>query len=100
MLKVAWKDIYAHPLPDNHRFPMEKYNLLPEQLIYEGTLSDSNFFAPAKLSQEQVLRTHDETYWQKLFKQTLSRKEERRTGFPLSEQLVQREITNFNMVCQ
>ena len=93
MLKVAWTEIYAHPLPKNHRFPMEKYNLLPEQLIYEGTLSTSNFFAPDKLSHSKVIRTHDSDYWQKLVGQNLSRQEERRTGFPLSEQLVQREIT-------
>lgn len=93
MLKVAWKEIYAHPLPKNHRFPMEKYNLLPEQLIYEGTLQQSNFFSPGKLKSEAVTRTHDANYWQKLVNQNLTRQEERRTGFPLSSQLVQREIT-------
>ncbi len=93
MLKVAWTEIYAHPLPKNHRFPMEKYNLLPEQLIYEGTLNEDHFFAPGKLTDEQVTRTHDAEYWKKLLSQNLTRKEERRTGFPLSEQLVQREIT-------
>ena len=93
MLKVAWTKIYTHPLPKNHRFPMEKYNLLPEQLTYEGTLNSSNFFAPSKLSNAEVTRTHNADYWQKLLDQNLTRQEERRTGFPLSEQLVQRELT-------
>ena len=91
MLKIAWSDIYAHSLPANHRFPMEKYVLLPEQLIYEGTISETNLFVPKSLSEVQVLRTHDSDYWLKLKNQRLSRQEERKTGFPLSEELVERE---------
>lgn len=93
MLKIAWSEIYAHALPDNHRFPMEKYNLLPEQLLYEGTISDSNLFAPTPLSESTIIRTHDPEYWGKLRDQNLTRQEERKTGFPLSHELVQREIT-------
>lgn len=100
MLKIAWTEIYAHPLPKNHRFPMEKYNLLPEQLLYEGTISQDNFFEPSRLSETQVLRTHDAEYWRKLKEQDLTRKEERKTGFPLSQQLVQREITIMNGTLQ
>lgn len=96
MLKIAWSEIYAHPLPQNHRFPMEKYNLLPEQLLYEGTIAQENLFAPAPLSDGQVIRTHDATYWQKLKDQDLTRQEERRTGFPLSKELVAREIVIMN----
>ena len=33
MLKVAYSKIYKHPLPINHRFPMEKYDLIPKKLI-------------------------------------------------------------------
>ncbi|WP_340153543.1 histone deacetylase [uncultured Marivirga sp.] len=91
MLKIAWRKEYTHPLPDNHRFPMEKYDLLPEQLIYEGTVSSSNFFAPELLSEEDILSVHKNEYWQKLKNLMLSRKEERRTGFPLSAALVERE---------
>lgn len=96
MLKIAWSEIYAHPLPKNHRFPMEKYNLLPEQLLYEGTVTQENFFAPSALSDEQVIRTHDRTYWEKLKTQNLTRQEERRTGFPLSSELIAREIVIMN----
>lgn len=49
MLKIAYRKEYAHPLPENHRFPMEKYELLPEQLLYEGTVTESNFFSPELL---------------------------------------------------
>jgi len=100
MLKIAWSEIYAHPLPDKHRFPMEKYNLLPEQLLYEGTISSANFFEPIPLVEQQILRTHDSGYWQKLKDQRLTRQEERRTGFPLSKELVQREIIIMNGTVQ
>lgn len=91
MLKIAWRDIYAHVLPANHRFPMEKYTLLPEQLLYEGTISESNLFAPELLSETAIVRTHNADYWNKLKTLALSRKEERKTGFPLSAALVERE---------
>lgn len=91
MLKIAFDPIYHHPLPDGHRFPMAKYSLLPEQLIYEGTCTEANFFSPGLLSEQQILRTHKEAYWQKLKTLALSKSEERRTGFPLSAQLVERE---------
>ena len=46
MLKIAYHPIYKHHLPDGHRFPMEKYDLLPQQLVYEGTCNEDNFFEP------------------------------------------------------
>lgn len=96
MLKIAYTSIYHHPLPEGHRFPMEKYSLIPGQLLYEGTCTEDNFFAPEKLSEEDILRTHTKDYWEKLKNLKLDRKEERRTGFPLSAKLVEREIT----ICQ
>lgn len=92
MLKIAWNSNYAHPLPAGHRFPMEKYALLPQQLTYEGTASVDNFFNPTAVSEELVLGIHDPAYLQKLKSCNLSRREERATGFPLSPELVNREL--------
>jgi acetoin utilization deacetylase AcuC-like enzyme len=91
MLKIAWTPEYTHPLPPKHRFPMEKYELIPEQLIYEGTITEANLFTPTLLTEEQIIRTHNAAYWQKLKHLELSKQEERRTGFPLSAGLVKRE---------
>ncbi|MFA0964250.1 histone deacetylase [Roseivirga sp. BDSF3-8] len=93
MFKIAWSEVYAHPLDENHRFPMVKYDLLPEQLIYEGTITESNLFTPGKVSREDILAVHDAEYWKKLAEGELSRSEIRKTGFPYSPQLVDREIT-------
>jgi acetoin utilization deacetylase AcuC-like enzyme len=96
MLKIAWSPIYCHPLPEGHRFPMEKYNLLPEQLLYEGTVVESNFFTPYPMDEKWVLTTHDQSYFEKLKSLNLSKSEIRKTGFPLSQQLIEREIHIMN----
>ena len=57
-LHIAFDPIYAHPLPEGHRFPMLKYELIPEQLLYEGTITAENLFAPRECSDEIVLLTH------------------------------------------
>ncbi|MFK7809237.1 MAG: histone deacetylase [Saprospiraceae bacterium] len=90
MLKIAFSPIYKYQLPPGHRFPMDKYELLPEQLLYEGTITEDSFFHPEALSEELILLTHDEAYWRKLQNLELSAKEIRKIGFPLSENLVQR----------
>lgn len=92
MVRIAWNETYAHPLPENHRFPMEKYELIPEQLLYEGTVTEDQFFSPSPLTPAEVLRVHAPVYWDKLVHQRLNRQEERRTGFPQSKELIEREI--------
>ncbi len=92
MLKIAYDAIYSHPLPAGHRFPMEKYELLPRQLVLEGTAEAENFFTPMPLSEKWILETHDPAYWNDLKNQTLSAKEIRRIGFPLSSALIHREV--------
>ena len=91
MLKVAYSKIYNHPLPENHRFPMEKYDLIPKKLIAEKTFSKDNFFEPGILNKEDVLLTHSNDYYNKLVSQSLSKKEIRPIGFPMSKLLIERE---------
>jgi acetoin utilization deacetylase AcuC-like enzyme len=92
VLKIAFDPIYAHPLPEGHRFPMLKYELIPEQLLYEGTITAGNLFAPAPCADEVVLWTHNKEYVEKLHGQTLSAREQRHIGFPQSPQLTLREF--------
>jgi len=92
MLKIAYDPIYIHPLPAGHRFPMLKYELIPAQLLHEGLIIPDSLFSPGDLDEEVILWTHDKSYWEQLRELTLSPKEQRRTGFPLSSQLVEREM--------
>ena len=90
MLQVAWSPVYRYALPEGHRFPMVKYDLLPEQLIYEGTLREENFFQPSLLDVDRLLLTHTKGYWHELETQTLSAKAIRKIGFPMTPALVTR----------
>ena len=92
MLKIALSPIFEHPLPEGHRFPMEKYSLLPEQLLFEGTVTNSNFFIPQPLNDELILTTHQDAYLTRLKNLELTKAEIRAIGFPLSMPLIEREI--------
>ncbi len=92
ILKVAYDPIYAHPLPEGHRFPMLKYELIPAQLLHEGTIITDNIFSPHICPDEIILWTHDTEYLDKLHHQTLSPKEQRHIGFPQSPALTKREL--------
>lgn len=93
MLKIAHGTWYAHPLPEGHRFPMLKYELIPEQLIREGTCTAENFFEPGELDEQWILAVHEQDYWNDLKTLNLSPRMVRRIGFPLSTELVHRETT-------
>jgi acetoin utilization deacetylase AcuC-like enzyme len=91
-LHIAFDPVYAHPLPEGHRFPMAKYELIPGQLMYEGTIHADNLFQPLPCSDKDILLTHSPTYLQKLKEQSLSPREQRQIGFPQSSALTYREL--------
>jgi acetoin utilization deacetylase AcuC-like enzyme len=80
---------------------MLKYELIPGQLLYEGSIDDSNVFSPKECNDEIILLTHSNVYLHKLRNQTLSAQEQRRIGFPQSPQLTTREwiITQGTIDC-
>src|SRR6476620_2411926 len=92
ILKIAYDPIYAHPLPEGHRFPMLKYELIPGQLVYEGTITEESLHAPDPCPLNIVALTHTEEYIRKLVDQQLSAKEQRHIGFPQSSELTAREL--------
>lgn len=91
-MKIAYDKVYAHPLPEGHRFPMAKYELIPLQLLREGVITPAHLFSPEPLEEEIILYTHDPAYWHKLKHQALSEREQRRIGFTQSPALTLREI--------
>lgn len=92
MVKIAWHPLYAHPLPEGHRFPMIKYELIPEQLLHEGLIGADSLFEPQPLEEDIILLSHQKAYWEQLKSLSLSAKEQRRIGFPLTERLLEREV--------
>jgi acetoin utilization deacetylase AcuC-like enzyme len=92
LLNIAFHPSYQLPLPEKHRFPMEKYDLLPRQLMHEGTCTEADFFVPKKLDLSIINRVHTSQYIDKLTRLNLNKSETRKIGFPLSNELIEREI--------
>lgn len=91
MLRIAYSPIYQHPLPDGHRFPMLKYELIPKQLMYEGVVNEASFFEPNAAKTEDILLTHTPKYYNALCQLSLEPGHIRKIGFPLSDALIERE---------
>lgn len=90
---IAYHPIYNHPVPENHRFPMLKYELLPRQLLLEGIATEADFFAPEKAAVEVAYLAHSKAYVDRFVSGELSAKEARPIGFVQCQQLVDRELT-------
>lgn len=92
MIPIAFHPIYRHPLPEGHRFPMLKYELLPQQLLHEGTSEIADFYEPEIANLDDVLAVHNSSYLNDLLHLTLDPRAARKIGFPLSAELVEREL--------
>jgi acetoin utilization deacetylase AcuC-like enzyme len=71
---------------------MLKYELIPKQLLYQGIITNDNLFEPGLCEEKIIQLTHDYEYWQALKNCTLDTSHIRRIGFPLTPELVKREI--------
>jgi acetoin utilization deacetylase AcuC-like enzyme len=71
---------------------MSKYEVLPQQLLHEGTIRPENIFHPKPIEEQWILLTHERSYWNKLQQLDLTPQEIRRTGFPLNEAVLNREV--------
>ncbi len=91
-MHIAYHPNYLLPLPEGHRFPMIKYELIPEQLIYEGVITVADLYRPAQCTHDILSLTHQNEYLQKLYDQQLTEREQRAIGFPQSKALIEREI--------
>lgn len=86
-MRAYYCDHFVLPLPDGHRFPMEKYRCLRERVEAEGT---ALLEVPDAATDEQLARVHEPAYVARVSTGALSRAEVRRIGFPWSPELVER----------
>jgi acetoin utilization deacetylase AcuC-like enzyme len=92
--RFFYTDHIVVPLPAGHRFPMEKYRLLHEDLIKQKVLSEEQLFpAPLALISD-LLRAHDEPYVMGLMNHTLTEKELRPIGLTWSDKLLERSLAS------
>lgn len=89
-MKLFYADHFVLPLPEGHRFPMEKYARLRERLMGSGLFGAEHFHVPEAASDSELLRAHDAGYVQRVVRGTLDKNDIRRIGFPWSEAMVER----------
>jgi len=71
---------------------MDKYELLPRQLLHEVTCVPGNFFEPELPNEADILRAHRPGYFEDLKAGRLPARAMRKVGFPWSPFLVEREL--------
>ncbi|WP_334031556.1 histone deacetylase family protein [Alteromonas sp. P256] len=93
MIPLVFHPIYSQlSLPDRHRFPIEKYVGIRDELVARG-VSSSRFSAPTPITDTELTRFYSPQYVEQLTTGTLDNKAMRRIGFPWSEQLIARTRT-------
>src|SRR5215216_3914090 len=89
-MKVYYSDHFVLPLPEGHRFPMVKYEMLRERAARDGICGPGELQTPRAVTDEEILRAHVPGYLKRVVTGTLTKKEVRRIGFPWSERMVER----------
>jgi acetoin utilization deacetylase AcuC-like enzyme len=92
-MRVFPCDRYPLPLPEGHRFPIDKYRLLRRRLEEHAAAgAPLGFIEPHAATDDELLRVHDRGYIGRVMAGTLARDEVRRIGFPWSPALVERSL--------
>lgn len=89
-MKIFYHDQFVLPLPENHRFPMEKYALLRQRVVAARLVPPGNLAIPEAAGDADLLRAHTTGYVERVKSGSLSPQEIRRMGFPWSPALVER----------
>jgi acetoin utilization deacetylase AcuC-like enzyme len=100
MFPIAFHPAYKYPVPEGHRFPMDKYELLPLQLLREGIAEESDFFSPEPIEIDAVYAVHGHDYTNRIVQGALSQREMRRIGFEQTPMLAERELRITNGTLQ
>ena len=91
MPKLFYCDHHAIPLPEGHKFPLEKYRMVREILARDGVFE----FEPAPFAEvEDIRHVHDSVYVNAFLAGSLSATAYRRIGFPSSEGLIKRTLAS------
>ncbi|MEL6177801.1 MAG: histone deacetylase [Myxococcota bacterium] len=87
-MKVFSADLFELPLPEGHRFPMEKYTRLCRAVMEE--VEQAELCTPHAALDSEIIEVHDPDYLDRVKRGALDRRAIRRIGFPWSPQLVER----------
>src|SRR6188472_3001382 len=86
-MRVFSHDLHTYPLPDGHRFPLDKYRLVRESAEH---LEGVQLTAAEAASWEQLRRTHTGDWLARVREGRIERREQLALGLPWSPELVER----------
>lgn len=89
-MKIFYTDSYAIALPQDHRFPINKYALLRKRLAASGRFRLQDFCIPHAATDAEITRVHEPDYLRRVQIGGLTAQEIRRIGLPWSPALVER----------
>jgi acetoin utilization deacetylase AcuC-like enzyme len=89
-VRAFYSDRFVLPLPEGHRFPMDKYARVRERCLSEGILAPGDLAEAPPATGEQLALVHDADYLHRVETGTLAPLDQRRIGFPWSPQMVER----------
>jgi acetoin utilization deacetylase AcuC-like enzyme len=88
---VVWThDRWRFPLPERHPFPLEKYELLRERIVREGTVAPDEVRESDPVPWAWLEAVHDPALVRRIRTGALSEREQRALGLPWSDALVER----------
>ena len=97
----AWSSArYVIPLPEGHRFPIEKYAMLRDRVLADGIVRPDRMHEPERAPAADLLLVHTADYVDRLTHGRLTSEEERRIGLPWSEHLVERSYRAVGGTCE
>lgn len=90
MIDAFYTDEFVLPLPQGHRFPMQKYRMLRDKVLQ----SDCSFrlCVPPAATAGQLALAHCPDYVTRIEQGDISASEQREIGFPWSAQMVERSF--------
>lgn len=91
---VCYADTYTVPLPEGHKFPMQKYRMLREYLVAENIVLASELHLAPQVQYDDIALVHAPEYIHAFCTGTLDAKMQRRIGLPWSNNFVLRTLAS------
>ncbi len=87
MMKVFYSDLYTLPLPNDHRFPIEKYRMLRDYLLEHQIIDSSQLSESPLATHEEIGLAHSISYVEAMKDGSIDIQIIKRIGFPWSHEL-------------
>jgi acetoin utilization deacetylase AcuC-like enzyme len=95
-IPILYNDAYDINVPIGHRFNGTKFSKLANQLQKSDFYQRLDFHQSSPVRYQDVLRTHDVDYVQRVVDRALSREEVRQINLPINTQLIKRSFLALN----